>query len=183
MVSFIPSKKIYAICKMNKDDIYYFHQTPSELAIQLLATVPLIPSDVLYEPFKGEGAFYNNFPPANVKKWTELVENKDYKDFNEEYDWVITNPPFRLQEGTQRVNAFWLLLDYFTDRARKGVAFLVNDNCFSSLTPLRLAKLKEKGWYIHFIKVCAVKKWRGRYFFIVFKKEPSNFYGYISGNY
>jgi hypothetical protein len=169
--------------KMSKDDAYYLHQTPTELAKKLIEIVPLQVGDVVYEPFRGEGAFYNSLPSTIVPKWSELVEGRDYKDFNESYDWVITNPPFRLQEQEKRVNSFWLLMDYFTDRATKGVAFLGNDQCFSALTPARIKKLADKGWYIQTIHVCAVKKWRGRYFFLVLSKKPSTLYSALSGTY
>lgn len=165
------------------DEVYHFHQTPQELAIELIKEINLLPTDVLYEPFKGEGAFYNNFPTANPKQWSEIIQGRDYVNHTEEYDWVITNPPFTLESGTKRVNAFWYLLDYFTSRARKGVAFLANDRCFSTLTPIRLELLKNKGYGITQIKVCSVKKWRGRYFFIILEKNKTPVITHISGNY
>lgn len=168
---------------MDKDDTYYLHQTPAELAKKLTDMVPLVAGDVVYEPFRGEGAFYNALPSTVIPKWSELIEGRDYKDFNESYDWVITNPPFRLQETEKRVNSFWMLLEYFTDRATKGVAFLGNDRCFSALTPVRIKKLADKGWYIQSINVSAVKKWRGRYFFLIVSKTPSTFYSALSGSY
>ena len=168
---------------MNKEEVYQFHQTPKALAKDLLPFLPLQPTDVLYEPFKGEGAFFDNFPAANPKLWTEIKYGKDYKTQTEPYDWVITNPPFRLeQEGGKRENAFWKLLDYYTQRARKGVAFLANDDCFGTLTPKRQQLLKERGWGITKIVVCSVKKWRGRYFFVVFEKKPG-FMEFLLPNY
>lgn len=77
-----------------KDETYFFHQTPNTLARDLVQLLPLLPGDILYEPFKGEGSFYNAFPTENEKHYTEITEGLDYRDFNGEYDWVITNPPF-----------------------------------------------------------------------------------------
>ena len=156
-------------------ETYLFHQTPKELARELLTYLSLAPTDRLYEPFKGEGAFYDSFPAINPKDWSELEEGRDYKDHEGEYEWVITNPPFRLDTGGQRVNSFWFLLDYYTQRAKKGVAFLANDSCFCTLTPKRIKVLEERGWGISKVVVCNVKKWRGRYFFIVLTKGPSIF--------
>lgn len=169
---------------MSRDEAYYFHQTPETLAVKLIDLVPLVDGDVVYEPFRGEGSFYNNFPAGTTKLWTELVDGQDYRNFTETYDWVITNPPFRLQhtDGT-RTNSFWLLLEHFTNTARKGVAFLGNDNCFSALTPLRIQRLRDRGWYIQSITVCSVKRWRGRYFFIVLTRTPSQFYTALDGHY
>ena len=168
---------------MNDDAIYLFHQTPPALATRLLATLPLIPTDRLYEPFRGEGAFYNAFPAANPRDWSELREGRDYKDYVGEYDWVITNPPFRLDTSGRRVNAFWHLLDYYTQRAQKGVAFLANDQCLGTLTPGRIKELRERGWFIQSLTVTSVKKWRGRYYFIVLTREPSDFVNRIDGTF
>lgn len=167
-----------------KDDAYYFHQTPLELAKLLVNRVPLVDGDMVLEPFRGEGAFYNSFPEFVIKDWTEIEEGRDFNDYNGEIDWVITNPPFRLEKGDgTRVNAFYKILNHFSTRVNKGIAVLGNDSCLSTLTPIRLNALKEQGLYIHEISVCSVKKWRGRYFFIVFKKEPSDFFIPIMGNF
>jgi hypothetical protein len=165
-----------------KDDSYYFHQTPVGLARVLINTVPLEEGDRVLEPFRGEGAFYNSFPDFVNKDWCEIEEGRDFKDYNEDIDWIITNPPFRLDVGTKRINAFYTILKHFSTKVNKGIAFLANDVCLGTLTPLRLTELHEHGLYIHSIKVCSVKKWRGRYFFIIFKKEPSSFFSPVAGN-
>ena len=155
-------------------DVYLFHQTPPECAIDLLALLPLQEGDTVLEPFRGEGAFYNNFPSFVQKDWAEITQGRDYKDISGTYDWVITNPPFRLETGTRRVNSFYYLLDYYSRRTKKGLAFLTNDKCFAAFTPRRIAELQSRGWAITKIIVCSIKKWRGRYFFLVFEKnKPS----------
>jgi len=161
---------------------YYFHQTPVELCKILIDQVPLIDGDRVIEPFKGEGNFYNHFPDFVEKDWSEITQGKDYKDYDKEFDWVITNPPFKLDSSIKRENSFFKLLKFYMTKAKKGIAFLGNDNCFSTLTPKRLKEMNNDGWFIHNIHCCSIKKWRGRYFFIIFKKEPSDFYKYIEGN-
>ena len=160
----------FIYCSNLMDETYLFHQTPADCARDLIAKVQIQPGDLIHEPFKGEGAFYNNLPEP--KDWAEIQEGKDYKELGE-CDWVISNPPFRLEGETGRFNAFWFLLDYFTKKTRKGIAFLGNDYCLATLTPRRLAILKERGWGISKIVVCSVKKWRGRYFLIIFQKGGS----------
>jgi hypothetical protein len=162
---------------------YELHQTPKELAKDLIAQLQLSIDDRVVEPFKGEGAFYDAFPAYVSKDWAELEQGKDYRELTADYDWVITNPPFRLDTGGKRVNSFWFLLDYYSQRAKKGIAFLGNDRCFSSLTPRRQALLKDRGWKITKIIVCSVKKWRGRYFFFILQKEGQGFMDYLITNY
>jgi len=167
--------------QMDKET-YMFHQTPKDLAKDLMAFIPLVEGDKVVEPFKGEGAFYDSFPPFVEKDWAELEQGRDYTTLTE-YDWVITNPPFRLDSGAKRVNSFWFLLDYYSTRAKKGIAFLGNDRCFSTLTPKRQQLLKERGWKMTKVVVCSVKKWRGRYFFFVLQKEGDGFMDYLVKNY
>jgi len=161
------------------NETYLFHQTPELLAKDLIGFVPLVDDDKVLEPFKGEGAFYNNFPNNVIKEWCEIKEGRDYINYNGDIDWVITNPPFKLND----VNAFWPLIDYYSKKVNKGIAFLGNDYCFSTLTPIRIQILKERGFNITKIVVCNVKKWRGRYFFFILQKVNSDFYNCLINNY
>jgi hypothetical protein len=166
------------------DDFYLFHQTPKELAKQLINHIDFSNNDLVLEPFKGEGAFYDNLPDNINKDWCEITQGRDYKDYTGDIDWCITNPPFRLDTDGKRVNSFYFLLKYYAERVNKGIAFLGNDTCFNTLTPKRLKDLQEThNLYIHNIIVCNVKKWRGRYFFIIFKKGNSSFYKFIEGSF
>jgi hypothetical protein len=165
-------------------DAYQFHQTPADLAKDLLKFVPIQPGEKLYEPFKGEGAFFDNFPADNPKDWSEIEQGRDYKDFKGEYDWVITNPPFRLEDETgRRVNSFWYLLDFYSKSAKKGIAFLGNDRCFCTLTPKRQEILKSRGFVLTKVVVCNVKKWRGRYFFFVLERGDTSNFTYLRDTY
>jgi hypothetical protein len=165
-------------------ETYQLHQTPNDCAKDLIATLTLQNGDRVLEPFKGEGSFYNNFPNNVVKEWAEIRQGRDYKDVSGEHDWIITNPPYRLEtEEGNRVNSFWFLLDYYTTRAKKGIAFLANDRCFSTLTPRRMEIIKNRGWSISKITVCSVKKWRGRYFFVVFEKNAVSAMNFLKTNY
>ena len=127
-----------------KDEKYYLHQTPIELAKVLIDTIPLNPGDSVLEPFKGEGSFYDNLPDFVVKHWTEIEDGRDYKTWTTPVDWVITNPPFKLGDRAKGENAFWVLLKHY--------------------------------------KICSVKAWRGRYFFMTFTKTPNPHVGFIVGN-
>lgn len=51
------------------------------------------PSGVILEPAKGDGVFTNLLPSA---KWCEIREGRDFFDWNQRVDWIISNPPFSL---------------------------------------------------------------------------------------
>ena len=61
--------------KKRKNDVMY---TPLKLAIQAIATIPIAPQDVLYDPWRGGGVFYDNFPTANHKFYSEIREGIDF---------------------------------------------------------------------------------------------------------
>tara|TARA_R110000868_G_scaffold320405_1_gene581304 strand:+ start:351 stop:857 length:507 start_codon:yes stop_codon:yes gene_type:complete len=167
-----------------KDDTYYFHQTPPELCKLLVEKVPLKDGDKVLEPFKGEGSFYNALPDFIIKNWTEIEEGRDFKNYQGEIDWVITNPPFKLENEKGKLeNSFYPLLDYYSTRVNKGIAFLGNDYCFSTLTPVRMKKINALGFYLQGYTICNVKKWRGRYFFMIFTKEYNKNINFIEGSF
>lgn len=75
----------------------------------------------------------------------------------------VSNPPFH--EGKD-------FLLKASNVARKGMAFLVNNQCFNSfILPSRLELLKEKGFYIQNIIIVGDKRWFGRYIFLIFEKN------------
>lgn len=168
---------------MEKDKAYFFHQTPEKLAIDLIKKIPIQDTDIVLEPFSGEGVFFNNFPKC-VKKYCEITEGIDYKDYVGKIDWVITNPPFKLENDKgKRINSFFPLLEYYCDKVNKGIAFLGNDRCFSTLTPLRMKRLNEMGLYLQGYTICNIKKWRGRYFFMIFTKHKNDDINYLINYY
>ena len=168
---------------MIKDTVYFFHQTPELLCKQLIKYIPLEEGDRLLEPFRGEGAFYNNFPENIIKDWCEITDGRCYTSHDKPIDWVIRNPPYRLETTTKRVNSFYFLLEYYLARVKKGIAFLGNDRCLSSLTPKRINKINAIGFYVNKIVVCNVKNWKGRYYWIIITKTKNEFYSCIEGSF
>lgn len=164
--------------------MYLFHQTPAQLALDLMQFIPLVAGDTCYEPFAGEDAFYNAFPPFVSKDWTEITRGRDYKNHKGSYSVVVTNPPFRMpnEKGVLK-NAIFPLLLYFAERATKCIAFLISEYAFASLTPVRIAKMAKFGFFLKSITITAVKNWRGRYYFLVWTKEPCSFLTCLKGTY
>lgn len=50
------------------------------------------PQGRILEPFRGDGAFFESLPAGSF--WCELSEGRDFFDWQEPVDWIITNPPF-----------------------------------------------------------------------------------------
>lgn len=150
------------------------HYTPVELAKKLITRVQLEDGDTLLEPFKGNGAFYDNFPAGHNKDWYEIDDGKDFFTCADMFDVIITNPPFRIETDNGRKNAFVPCLEKAFSVSRKKVCMLFNHKCFNSMTPKRLHKWRGMGWSVTDVHICNVKKWFGRYYFVVFEKGAPN---------
>ena len=169
-----------------KDDTYYFHQTPEQLCKDIISNIVFEPDDIVFEPFSGENNFFKNFPEDITKYRCEIEDGLDFKNFDYhgiKPTTILTNPPFRLDTDNGRKNAFFDILMFFAKTPVKRVIFLCSDYCFGSLTPNRLLKLNNEGLYIHSLTTCSVKKWRGRYYVITFKREPNIFFNYFLENF
>lgn len=167
-----------------KDDTYYFHQTPKSLAKKIIDNIEWKDGERVCEPFRGESAFYNQLPDYVNKTYGEIEESVDFRDIDyNNIDTIITNPPFRLDDGDGRKNAFFDILMFFAKTKVKRIIFLCSDICFGSITPSRLLKLNNEGLYIHSLTTCSVKKWRGRYYVVTFKREPNIFFNYFLENF
>lgn len=167
-----------------KEHLYYFHQTPVELAKDICSNVLWNTDDVVLEPFAGEDAFYDNIPEELTKYRCEIEdEGGCYKDFDYEgkgVNTIISNPPFRI-DGK---NVFFDLVIFFAKiRTIKKIIFLCNDICFGSLTPKRMMKINEEGMFINKLDTCAVKKWRGRYRIITFERSYNDCFDYYLDDY
>lgn len=82
-----PSPKLLEkYSSLNPNDVVF---TPREVAKQ---TVEMFsPSGRILEPCKGEGVFLEFLPTA---EWCEILEGKNFFDYIDKVDWVVTNPPY-----------------------------------------------------------------------------------------
>jgi len=71
----------------NPNDVVF---TPDWLAKEIIEH--FAPVGVCLDPCKGDGAFYNNLPAGS--HWCEITEGKDFFQWTNKVDWIISNPPF-----------------------------------------------------------------------------------------
>ena len=146
------------------------HYTKEEMVKDLLKLIKFNEDDVVLDAGSGlNKVWYKNINVKN-KYECELEEGNDFYDWYKKVDWVVGNPPY------SHAKDFLLKA---SEISNKGIAFLVNNQCFNSfLLPSRLEKMKEKGFYINKIKVVNDKRWFGRYYFIIFTKKKNDFIEY-----
>ena len=142
--------------------------TNPTMAIDLIATIPFVDNDIVLEPCKGTGSFYNNFPNNTNNIYCEINEGKDYLKFNEMVDYTISNPPFVPRK------LFWSFQCKAMDTTRKSIYWLINMSALNVFTPKRLDEMADKGWYINSFHIVSDKRWFGRYVWIKISKENTN---------
>ena len=99
--------------------------TPPELAAAVIGHFAGRMTGMVLDPARGQGAFYDRFPTHLERDWCEITEGRDFLDWREPVDWVMTNPPWsRLRDFTRHAmriapNVVWLApLTNLTTKAR-----------------------------------------------------------------
>jgi len=115
------------------NDVVY---TPPELAIAFVKHFNPIGKGL--DPCRGAGAFFNAF--NGEKEWCEISEGRDFYDYTEKVDYIMTNPPWGdmrhfLQHAYEISNDVY----YLTTAA----------HCF---TRARLRDMREAGFGI--VEIC-----------------------------
>ena len=74
---------------VNPIDIVY---TPDDVASDIVDHFK--PSGKCLDPCRGDGAFYKYLPLDSL--WCEAKEGRDFFDFDEPVDWIVSNPPYSI---------------------------------------------------------------------------------------
>jgi len=75
--------------------------TPNDVVMTKLETANWIvnyfnPSGLCLDPCAGNNAFYNSMPYPKIR--LEIAEGSNFFEFNQNVDWIITNPPFSIYD-------------------------------------------------------------------------------------
>lgn len=105
--------------------------TPPAIAKRLVELLPIPEQATLLDPFRGQGAFFDNFPMGGVRNYCEIDEGIDFFNEHGKYDWIISNPPYSI---------FDAVLDHSFELA-DNVCYLVPlSKVFSSMGRIRKQK-------------------------------------------
>ena len=152
-----------------------FHYTNPEMVEYLLSKTPI--SGSVLDAGSGKNKVW--FSQLKDEKYEcEIEDGVDFFEWDKKVDWVVGNPPFagnEINEKGRHPNLIPLWVEKSSVIAQKGMAFLINHKVVNFLTTTRLEKLKDKGFFLTKIIIVADKRWFGRYYYLIFTKEPSNF--------
>lgn len=135
------------------DNIY----TPIPLAMKMIEMTAIQPHEVVLDPSKGGGAFFDNLPPCD-KHYCEIEEGKDFYKWSMPVDVVIGNPPY--SEWTK-----WLA--HTLSICKKRVCYVFGAN---SLTGNRIQMIHDAGFGITKIHIVKVAWWMTQSMVIVAEK-------------
>lgn len=121
-----------ALCPKTNQPEQDVVMTPDYLAREIVEYYK--PTGKILEPCRGQGAFSNLMPGCD---WCEIAEGKDFFDYKESPDWIVTNPP-------------WSLIRQFLTHSfaidTKNIVYLCNFNAF--VTKARLRSIYDNGYGI-----------------------------------
>tara|TARA_Y100000114_G_scaffold43173_2_gene38603 strand:+ start:4438 stop:4980 length:543 start_codon:yes stop_codon:yes gene_type:complete len=152
--------------------------TKPEMAIDLITNhTNILDGDVVCEPGKGDGAFYDNLPNNCEKIYCEINEGIDYLEDDRKCDITLSNPPFVPRK------LFWKFQQKAMENTRREIYWLINIGSLNVFTPKRLNEMKEKGWFINSFHIVADKRWYGRYAWVKITKTDNGVFSWEKKSY
>lgn len=134
--------------------------TPPKLAKTAIDMIDYNENDIWLDPFKNDGSYYNQFP--NNKKWCEILENKDFFDFDEPVDIICSNPPYSCIDK---------VLLKSVELKPRVIQYLLGIN---NLTAKRLEFMEKYNYGLTKIHMCKVFKWYGMSCIFQFEKDKKS---------
>ena len=135
--------------------------TPLKLAKKAIDMVEYKQTDVWFDPFKNNGSYYNQFPNDN-KVYTEILENKDFFEFNDKCDIICSNPPYSLMDHVIKKSI---------ELQPHTINFLIG---IGNLTARRIEFFEKAGYGMTKLHMCKVYKWYGMSVLVQFEKGKDN---------
>jgi hypothetical protein len=146
----------------------YDDNTPVSVARAIIDRLQWDVDEVVLEPARGAGAFYDNLPGYVKKHWCEIMEGRDFFAWQWPVDTVITNPPFN--ERKQGRGLIMPFLEHSFTIARKRVVFLVSHAGMKWISVERLDKYGRQGWGLSQLGLVHTKKFRIMMFLWIFQR-------------
>ena len=135
--------------------------TPLPLSKKAIEFINYTDDDIWLDPFKNNGSYYNQFPNNN-KKWCEILDNKDFFEFDEDVDIICSNPPYSCLDK---------VIEKSISLKPKVINYLIGIN---NLTARRLEMFENNNYGLTKIHMCKVFKWYGMSVIVQFEKDTKS---------
>jgi len=141
-------------------DVFYTPETLMREHLQLIIEY-VKDGDKWYEPFYGGGIYYNAFPTEN-KVFTEIAMGKDFFEFKDKVDVIVSNPPYSMIDK---------VLEHSVLLNPRVISYLIG---MGNLTAKRMEYMNQQGYGLAKLHMTKVFKWYGMSFIVVFVKDSEN---------
>jgi hypothetical protein len=142
-----------------------FYTPESLVKIHLELVRPhLYEGDLILEPCRGKGAYYNLFYtyfPTQEYDWCEIDDGRDFFNYKGNPDVIITNPPFSLLKK---------MIERMIELKPRVISLLLNAY---AMTPCRIRTFNAAGYYIVEYHLTRVNRWFGCSVVVVLSREGS----------
>ena len=139
--------------------------TPLRLAKTHIDMIDYKDDDVWFDPFKNSGSYFNQYP-TNNKVYSEILEDKDFFEFNDKIDIICSNPPYSMIDK---------VLEHSIKLNPRVISYLIGVN---NLTARRIEYMNKNGYGLSKLHMCKVYKWFGMSYVVVFEKGKDNIMSY-----
>lgn len=144
--------------RTNANDIFI---TPLDLAKKAINMIDYTDTDIWYDPFKNNGSYYNQYPNDN-KLYSEILENKDFFDFDEKINIICSNPPYSFLDNVIKKSI---------ELKPRIINYLIG---VGNLTARRIEMFEDAGYGLTKIHMCKIFKWYGMSFIVQFEKDKTS---------
>ena len=136
--------------------------TPVILAKKHIEMIPYVKGEIWYDPFKNIGNYFNNFPSPETSKWSEILEGKDFFEFDEKVDVICSNPPYSM---------ITKVIEKSIELQPRVISYLIG---MGNLTTKRIEDLNKAGYGLKKLRMLKVHQWYGMSFIVHFEKGCEN---------
>lgn len=134
---------------------------------QLAIDGRIVENFVWYDPFKNSGSYYNQFPNNEEEhKWSEILEGKDFFEFNEKIDVICSNPPYSMLDK---------VFKKCIELKPQIINLLIG---VGNLTARRIEMMENAGYGLTKLHMCKVFKWYGMSYIVQFEKGMKGIMSY-----
>ena len=135
--------------------------TPLDLAKKHIDLINYNDNDIWLDPCKNTGNYYNQFP-TDKKDWCEILDGKDFFEYNKPVDIIIQNPPYSILDKWIKKNI---------ELNPRIISMLIG---VGNLTARRLEIFEKSDYGITKLKMLKVFTWYGMSCIVVFEKNKKS---------
>jgi hypothetical protein len=149
--------------QVKKDAIITY--TKPTMAEYLISLINFKKGDIVMEPCKGDGAFFNSLPTYTENVYCEINEGIDYLKNDKIVDITLSNPPFVPRK------LFWDFHIKAMQTTNREIYWLINISALNVFTTKRIEEMNNMNWYLENLHIVSDKRWFGRYVWCKFTRN------------